>query len=304
MKQIILLGSRHAGEKNDVSLMLEELSANLGANIAIKTVYFEDILFRISSQNQQVIDTVSGYDLKDAELIIAVNWYKNGADIIYRDIAFATALYLRRHKVNFWNSEMAQQRSISKLSTMMQLGLSGIDIPDTLFAFSSDVLISQKLSYPLIIKDVAASRGRNNHLIKDVSALKGLLTKTGHNRYMAQEYITNDHDLRVICFGGAPAMIAKRTRKNSGTHLNNVSRGANAELVSVESYPKKEVLETCVFICKLMGRELAGIDILPAADGSGRLVFLEVNAIPQLTSGAFVQEKMKHLAQSLTKDMR
>lgn len=302
MKKILLLGSKFSGEKNDISLMQNALAQHLGKEIVLNKIYFEDLLLQISKPKQRVIDTASGLDIKDADLVIAVNWYQNGTRRIYRDVAFAISLYLRHHNVEFWNSEMALQRSVSKLSAMMQLGLNGIDVPATTFALSSEVLCAQETTFPLVVKDVAASRGRNNYLVQDLPALKKIVANTKTNKYMIQEFIANDHDLRVICFAGKPAMIIKRTGRNAATHLNNISQGAEAEVVELNSLPK-ELLEKCEFVCTLMGRELAGVDILPATDGSGRFVFLEVNAIPQLTSGALVQDKLQLLAQSIINHM-
>lgn len=302
MKKILLLGSRFSGEKNDVSLMQNALAPQLGKEMILNKIYFEDLLLQISRREQRVIDTASGLDIKDADLVIAVNWYQNGTRRIYRDVAFAISLYLRHHNVKFWNSEMVLQRSVSKLSAMMQLGLNGIDVPATTFALSPDILCAQEITFPAVVKDVAASRGKNNYLAQDFSTLKKILADQETNKYIVQEFIANDHDLRVICFAGRPAMIIKRTGRNAATHLNNISQGAEAEALSIESLPK-ELLEKCEFVCTLMGRELAGIDILPATDGSKRFVFLEVNAIPQLTSGALVQDKLQMLAQSITNHM-
>ena len=48
-----------------------------------------------------------------------------------------------------------------------------------------------------------------------------------------------------------------------------------------------------------MQREMAGIDLIPDSSAPGGYACLEVNAIPQLTSGYGVDVKMSEFAQSL-----
>ena len=80
--------------------------------------------------------------------------------------------------------------------------------------------------------------------------------------------------------------------------MNNTSLGAKASLVELSELDPK-IIADCQKICLLMGRELAGIDFMIANDGSSRQVFLEVNAIPQLTSGSFVEEKLHSLVEAV-----
>jgi D-alanine-D-alanine ligase-like ATP-grasp enzyme len=47
-----------------------------------------------------------------------------------------------------------------------------------------------------------------------------------------------------------------------------------------------------------MGRNIAGIDLILDSN-TGRQVFLEINSIPQLTTGAFIQEKTQAVLTAL-----
>jgi glutathione synthase/RimK-type ligase-like ATP-grasp enzyme len=288
----LVIGSKSPAGKNDPVVIGK-------ATRAEKVIYWEDLLFKISQNETGVIDTVSGLDLKYADLLIALNWYKNGALSIYRDTAYALSLYLEHHKVNFWNSEMAMQRSTTKLSAMMQLALNGFDIPSTVFSLSNEHLLAQAKGLPALIKDAAASRGRNNYLVKNKGQLEGyLVDQDGPNHYLLQEFIPNDSDLRIVCLNGQPQLVIKRSRKSDITHLNNTSKGSEAELMSISDLPP-EIIAACQKICRLTGREMAGIDLMQSNDRSSRKVFLEVNAIPQLTTGTFIDRKLQALTDSI-----
>ena len=52
-------------------------------------------------------------------------------------------------------------------------------------------------------------------------------------------------------------------------------------------------------ICIIMNRQLAGIDFIPDSSSPYGYSCLEVNAIPQLTSGYDVTTKMKKLSESI-----
>lgn len=297
MKKVIFLGSKDAGEKNRVQLLAQRVASDA---VAVRTVYFEDLLFTINGEHQSVIDTVSRQDIADAELVLAVNWYRNGRLSLYRDVAFATALYLEARGVALWNQEMLHQRSTTKLSAMMQLALAGLPVPATWFSLDGAVLTAAADGYPLICKAVAASRGRHNYLIESAAELQQRLAGEAPNSFMLQAFIPNDSDLRVVCFGGEPHLVIRRSRQDHSSHLNNVSQGAKAKLLPAEALGP-ELQGQCRQICRLMGREMAGIDLLLPDGGLSQGVFLEVNAVPQLTSGAFVDEKLAALKSAIEK---
>jgi glutathione synthase/RimK-type ligase-like ATP-grasp enzyme len=300
MKKIVLIGSREHGEKNSIQVMEAYLNTTFNGKYQVLPVYFEDLLFNISKKEQSIIDASNNVDLRDADMVVAVNWYKNGDLSLYRDVAYSVALYLEQNKVPFWNREMLRQRSTTKLSAMILLALNGVDVPKTYFSLSAKVLReSTNPVYPLILKGTMASRGRSNFLINNQAELDEHTKQSEPiNKLMIQEFIANEGDYRVVCFDSKPKVAIYRRGKGN-THLNNASQGADVKLVSLDKLPNS-VLEDCQKICELMERNIAGVDILPAADGSGRYVCLEVNAIPQLTSGSFVDTKLSEMAIAIT----
>ena len=304
MKQIILLGSKDAGNKNDIGLLAQSLQEQ-HVDADIKVCYWEDMVFVITAQDQAVTDGATQADFAAADLVVAMNWYKTGALGFYRDMAFALALYLQHKGITFWNSEMLQQRSSTKLSALMQLALQGVDVPKTVFTLNSGALMAANdMDFPLIVKTIAGSRGVGNYLARDNAQLQEIFAKDGGKTpFMIEEFIPNDHDLRVVCYGGQPALIIKRSRTSDATHLNNTSQGATAELLPLDQ-ADESVLHMGREACRILGREIAGVDIVLANNGSKRMVCLEVNAIPQLTSGSYVPEKAQKLAAALNEYLK
>lgn len=302
MKPIILLGRKSAGTKNDITLLRQSLDGAL-AGREIVTIFFEDLVFDISNPAQRIYDSVSSRDLADSALVVAFNWYSSRPPLYLRDMAFAAALYLHARDVPFWNQEMKLQRSTTKLSAMMQLALAGIPVPATVYASQRTVLVGavKHVPLPLIVKTIAGSRGAHNHLVHTHQDLAALVEAADPLvPFMVQEFIKNDGDVRFVCFGAEPAMAIRRTRSSQDTHLNNTSAGASAHLADVAEFDAT-LVSAVSQICVMMGRDMAGVDIVQSNDGTGRWVCLEVNAIPQLTSGSFTDEKAQRMVMALNK---
>jgi glutathione synthase/RimK-type ligase-like ATP-grasp enzyme len=298
MKPVIIIGSRNFGKKNDPAQIFEAIETDQK-----QLIYWEDLVFDITSTSQAIYDSVSGLNIADASLVLLFNWYKKDGAGIYKDAAFALALYLESKSVKFWNQEALLQRSSTKLSAMMQLSLAGITIPGTLFSMNKQAVLAKQQQFPCIAKACSASRGNDNHLVTDSLMLESIIPADTISTYLIQEFIPNDYDLRIICFGGKPSMAIKRQRTNAETHLNNTSQGAQASQIELHEIPA-QVLTNTEKISKIMQRQMAGVDWLIANDGSGQYACLEVNAIPQLTTGTYVPEKLKKLNEMIQSEIR
>jgi len=293
MKKITIIGSRHSGSKNNPNILAEHLLAH---DSSVQVIYWEDLLFAIKSNDVTIYDRQQVLFADTPDLVIALGWYKNGRKSIYRDIAYSLALYLDSRGIEFWNREMLHQRSTSKLSCMMQLALQGVSVPTTYFSLQADLALDSQ-AVPYIAKAVAASRGVSNYLVQTDEERAGLPMKDMH--YLVQPFLPNDHDLRVICFGGKPAMVLRRSRaKDADTHLNNTSQGGSAEWLALEDM-SPELLTISEKICTIMNREMAGIDFIPDRESPVGYSCLEVNAIPQLTSGHDINKKLDAFVRSI-----
>ena len=288
MKKILVIGSHKTGNKNSPSLIAESLNSD---NTVAKVIYWEDMVFSIKTGS--VVVTVDDKNIFDFEpnLVIAVGWYKNGSKSIYRDVAFSLATILNYKDIPYWNSEMGNQRSITKLSCMVQLALSGINVPTTYFCIDNRKPQSL-MKFPYIAKAAAASRGDMNFLVSGIEDLAQINDSDSY--FIYQEFLKNNHDLRLICFNGKPSLVLKRARVNESTHLNNTSKGAISSWIKLSDI-SPQLLTICEKICKITGREMAGIDFIPDASSNVGYSCLEVNAVPQLTSGTDSNIKMTAL---------
>lgn len=293
MKKVTIIGSRHSGTKNNPQILAERLTAR---NSEVQVIYWEDILFAIKTGDIRLFNRDQPLFIDKPDLVITLGWYKNGRKAIYRDIAYSLALYLDSLGIEFWNREMLHQRSTTKLSCMMQLALAGVPVPTTYFSLQADLALDSQ-SLPYIAKAVAASRGVSNYLIQ-TDAERTALPHVDV-QYLVQPFLPNDHDLRVICFGGKPAMVLRRSRAaDADTHLNNTSQGGEGVWLPLEDIPL-ELLTISEKICTIMNREMAGIDFIPDHESTFGYSCLEVNAIPQLTSGHDTDKKLDAFVRSI-----
>lgn len=297
---VLVVGSRNHGPKNDPAVIAKRLQAD---GIAAELLYWEDVTFAVATGRVQVLR--NGLDIFEQaiDLVIAVGWYKSGKDALYRDVAYAFSLVATVQGVRLWNSEMGMQRSTSKLSCMVQLALHGLRVPASTFSLG-DVAHIQRAHLPFIAKGVAASRGASNYLVTTEEQRRDVVARMQSSRFLVQPFMPNDHDLRVICFGGKPQLILRRSRqKDAKTHLNNTSQGGEYEWLDLGSV-SSTLLTKCEEICNIMKREMAGIDFIPDADSPYGYSCLEVNAVPQLTSGADIERKMAALSNSVLKESK
>lgn len=291
--KVLVLGSKDHGSKNDPAIVASGIQSE---DLLTEIVYWEDLVFYISTGS--VFVKSLGKDVFDENpgLIITMGWYKKQKG--YRDVGYAFGLVAQRHNVPIWNSEILMQRSTTKLSCMVQLALNDISVPTSVFSLEDPSYMNDQ-PLPFIAKDPAASRGESNHLISAEDERRGFVETGGG--YLVQPFLPNDHDLRVICFDGRPQLVLKRSRAEaSETHLNNTSQGGSSEWLDLSQIPS-ELLTISEKICKIMGREMAGIDFIPNAESPYHYSCLEVNAIPQLTSGVDVEKKMAALKSTINR---
>lgn len=295
MKKILLIGTKESGNKNNIDTICEHMRTS---ELKSEVVYWEDIVITISSNRVSLSSHGKDILAGNPTLVMMFGWYKNGAKSYYRDVAFATAMYIRNNNIPIWNSEVLSQRSTTKLSCLVQLALEGCSVPDTRYSMNSAELM-ENVEFPFVAKAIAASRGENNYFVTSLDIKNNISNKD--IQLIIQPFMPNDHDLRIVCFSGEPQLVLKRSRAtNTQTHLNNTSQGGKAEMLNIEDI-NPDLLTESRKICRIMKREMAGIDFIPDGSSPTGYSCLEVNAIPQLTSGHDVEEKMQTLYRSVMK---
>ena len=289
---IVVIGSKLPSDKNSTGIITRSLREK---KITVHELFWENLLLELKTSHIEVSN--NGQSLIDyqPQKVLMFGWYRSA---VCRELAFATAQYLQSHATAYWNSEALNQRATGKLSCLTKLALENIPITETVFSLNFEQLMSAEHTFPLVLKASRASRGERNFFVKDRADLSQY-AYVDNNDLMMQPFFPNDHDLRVICYDSETKLILKRSRPiDSMSHLNNTSAQGRAQWIPLTEV-STGLLSNSKKICKILNREMCGIDWIPDKKASFGYSCLEVNAIPQLTSGHDVATKMDALAESL-----
>lgn len=225
-------------------------------------------------------------------------------------IVGAICAYLSKRNVEFIDKASKNYSGTSKLYQYIILTDYGLLVPDTIFMYPGKMVtafdqIRQKLGLPFILKDIVGSKGDYNYLIQNLSDYEKAI-KTADEagvRLIAQKFIPNVGDYRVLVFGGQAALVISRARQPEQiSHLNNLSKGATAGLRKPEDLPP-EVIAMSTSGAKLLGRQIAGVDIVQDKT-TGVWYCLEVNNGPQLATGCFVKQKQTAYLEYLERKLK
>lgn len=179
------------------------------------------------------------------------------------------------------NSSLSISRSRDKLRSMQMLARKGIGLPVTGFAHSPDEipdLIQMVGGAPLVVKLLEGTQGIGVVLCETrkaaesvIEAFLGLKTDI-----LVQEYIKEAGGADIRCFVIGDKVVSSIKRQAApGEFRSNLHRGGSAEVVKITPEERK----TAVRAAKVMGLEVAGVDILRSNHGP---VVMEVNSSPGL----------------------
>lgn len=175
----------------------------------------------------------------------------------------------------------AISRSRDKLRTMQILSKSGIGMPKTAFAYHPkdvDELIKEVGGTPLIIKLLEGTQGigvvlaeTRNTAKSAIEAFYGL-----DANIMIQEFIkeSGGSDIRAFVVDGKVVGAMKRQGKE-GEFRSNLHRGGKGRVIKLSREEKEAALQAC----KILGLDIAGVDMLMSNRGP---LILEVNSSPGL----------------------
>ncbi len=294
MKHILIIGSlssesSEAKAQFDMQTFVGQAVEAGGTEVTASACFLDEVGYVIEGQSVAVLDMKNGRDLKDYDLVFFRG--KLAASI---NIASTVAQYLDIHKVPHVNTAYSKRRAIGKISQMFQLHALNLPVPKTVSASAKYLpeLIAQHLTYPMIVKDVQGAHGNNNFLVRSAESLGKILLDHPHLTFMAQEFIENDGDYRVLLVGNEVTIIHRKGE--DGSHLNNTSVGGKATLIEANDLPAEIIAQSRKF-AEFCGYEIAGVDVI-VDSVTGKHYFLEINSQPQLASGAFVAHKAEMLA--------
>lgn len=286
--KILLLGTKGVRHDNDQYYdeyvdFFQAAATTSGTGLEVVYALVDDLFIAVGDGTFSIRDTRNDADLSEYKAVLIRGHVHQHVDVIK-----AVSVYLKRSGVSVIN-DYSGYRSSSKLVQAVQLHESGLPVASTVFVTSAVLknLSSLPFAMPCIMKATNGSHGNFNYKVASLSDIENHMMHDSDRDFVLQRYMPNQADYRILLIG-SEVMIIKRSAP-AGTHLNNTSQGGNAELVNVSELPE-QVIEQSRLIAAQMGMTIAGVDVLyDTAQES--YSFLEINAQPQLMTGAFIQEK-------------
>lgn len=216
-----------------------------------------------------------GNSILDADVVLP-RFIPQGSleQIIYRMDALH---WIERHGIAVINSPRAIERSVDKFYTTALLQEAGIPTPDTVVCESTaDAMAAVRSMGDVIIKPIFGSMGHGMVRVSDPDVALRVVQSLEQIRAVFYVQRAIDHggrDVRVFVIGGRVCGAIER-HVPKGDWRTNVSRGGTTQRIELPAAWGELALTATAAV----GADYAGVDLLPARDGS--VFVLEVNGIP------------------------
>lgn len=200
---------------------------------------------------------------------------------IYWDKDVERAAMLEKCGVRVFNKSKVIELCDDKNKTFLELSGKNIPMPETV---TSPLLypafdeydgmfadyVQKRLGYPMVIKEAYGSFGAQVYLARNRRELDALRSRLKYIPHLYQRFVAASagEDIRIIVVGGKAVAAMKRINKNDFR--------ANIEVGGVgERYtPSREQTELAERICRLIGADYIGVDLLTEGD---KTLLCEVN---------------------------
>ena len=179
------------------------------------------------------------------------------------------------------NESIAITRSRDKLRAHQLLARKGVGMPITSYAHSVDAtddLIASVGGAPLIVKVIESTHGNGVVLAETNKAAETLINafRSLNADFLVQEFIKEAGGSDIRCFVVGDKVIAAMQRSAAeGEFRSNLHRGGSAQVIKL----KPEERSLAIRAAKVMGLDVAGVDIIRSAHGP---LVIEVNSSPGL----------------------
>jgi len=194
--------------------------------------------------------------------------------VIYRVDALH---WIENRGVRVVNSPRAIERSVDKFYTTTLLQEAGLPVPDTVVCERvEDAMDAIRQIGDVVIKPIFGSLGHGIVRVSDPETALRVVRALDQIRAVFYVQRAIDHggrDVRIFVVGGRVIAAIER-RAPAGEWRTNVAIGGSATAVGVPL----DMQEIAIRAAAAVGADYAGVDVLPARDGS--LFVLEVNGIP------------------------
>jgi len=175
------------------------------------------------------------------------------------------------------NAPGALEAAIDKYLSLARLAAAGLPVPRTIVVQNAAAVTRawEDLGRDCVVKPLFGSRGRDLERLTGPADIARWLAARAGRRFVAylQEYVRHPGwDARLLVVGDTD--FAMRRHAPDGDWRTNVSRGGRPEAFA----PPAAWVELARQAAATLGADIAGVDL--AGDDQGRVVILEVNAVP------------------------
>ncbi len=292
MKKKVLLVNNDKSREHES--FVERIQSVLGSKFKVDSVCLSDLVFDVNGEKTRVFDPERGLEVADFDLVVFR--YIGG----YFDEAHAVALFCRKLGIGCIDSYVGESETRDKLGDAMACFAADLLTPRTVYGPIERVVekfeeVAGEFG-KVIFKNSHGAKGRLNFLAESAGELRKIQEENPTKRFVMQEYIKNNGDLRVLVMGFKAKLVIERTAA-VGSHLNSTSQGGSMRLAPLGEV-SKEALRISERISKAKKLEVAGIDVI-IEEGTSRTYVLEVNQGPQISSGGLLEEKAEVYAELL-----
>jgi RimK family alpha-L-glutamate ligase len=236
---------------------------------------YEGLVARLGSVSSAGALVSGGFELLDADAVLA-RIIPNGSleQIIYR---VNTLHWVESRGVPVMNSPRAIERCVDKFYTTALLREAGLPVPETVVCEGIDVAMAAiRAMGDVIVKPIFGSMGHGLVRVTDPDVGFRVLRALEQVRsvfYVQQRIDHGGRDVRALVVGGR-VLAAIERQAREGEWRTNVSLGGSAHRIELPVAWERLAIAAAA----ATGADYAGVDLLPARDGS--VFVLEVNGIP------------------------
>ena len=270
----------HAIERNTLQLLIEAWKA--------KWHY-------IQACNMKNIEIYDGKIFSNKEDIASFDI------ILFREIrdnneeAKMITTYLNENKKIIVDERIRDGKWGSKINTYLSLSKANIAFPKTMFFPTIKdkrySFISETLWTPFITKTINGQQGKWVYLTTSEDEFETLKKEHTKDKFLFQEFIPNDWDIRVLILWDKILWSIKRTAQ-AWEFRNNVALWWSAEKIEIS----KRIGELALNASKLLWLQIAGVDIIIHKE-TQKPYILEVNRSPEFEW--FMEATGIHVAENI-----
>ena len=234
---LFLVAKRSETNRKFVEFIKEE-------GIDLKLTTYDDLVFYCGGDGNRIVIAETNEDIS----VYGLTYFRTSKVYGHLYVSASIAQYLYNRNLDFIDRTVIQTPSPDKLFEYVTLADKGLKIPATIFMLPTRMeksyeMIVANLGLPFILKDTQGSKGNNNYLINTKNEFDRAMFQAKELGVwlMAQKYIPNDSDYRLLVIGGQVVVVIKRSRQDETTHLNNISQGAKAEFIDPSTFSSSQL---------------------------------------------------------------